>query len=154
MNVFPSHLKVALICVTWIFASIQSFQVFAGPSDALDGPLLLDCPDRPNCVSSQSLSPSHSVVPFSFTRDPKEVIPIVLKIVETMERASVISSTETYLHVEFRSRIFRFVDDVEFKVDPETRTLQVRSASRLGYSDWNVNRKRVENIRNLLLGKI
>ncbi len=46
------------------------------------------------------------------------------------------------------------VDDVEFLFDEQTKTLQFRSASRVGYSDWNVNRKRMEDIRNQMLGKM
>jgi len=51
-----------------------------------------------------------------------------------------------YLHAEFRSAVFGFVDDVEFYVSPPG-TLQVRSASRTGYSDFGVNRERVETLR-------
>ena len=61
---------------------------------------------------------------------------------------------ETYLHVEFTSRIFRFVDDVEFVFEDETKTIHFRSASRTGYSDFGVNRNRMEEIRRLLNGKI
>lgn len=55
----------------------------------------------------------------------------------------------TYWHLEFRSRIFRFVDDVEFLFEPQTKLIHVRSASRVGHSDLGVNRTRVEKIRAL-----
>lgn len=49
--------------------------------------------------------------------------------------------------------VFRFVDDVEFYF-PETTSkeiiIHVRSASRIGYSDFGVNRKRIEDIRKKL----
>ncbi|HOW77583.1 MAG TPA: DUF1499 domain-containing protein [Candidatus Competibacteraceae bacterium] len=51
-----------------------------------------------------------------------------------------------YLHVEFRSAVFGFVDDMEFYFSPPG-TIQVRSASRTGYSDFGVNRERVETLR-------
>ena len=56
-------------------------------------------------------------------------------------------ATPTYLRAEFRSRLFRFVDDVELLVDPEAARIEIRSASRVGHSDLGVNRKRVEVIR-------
>jgi uncharacterized protein (DUF1499 family) len=40
-----------------------------------------------------------------------------------------------------------YVDDVEFALDEKSGTIQVRSASRLGIRDFDVNRKRVEAIR-------
>ena len=55
---------------------------------------------------------------------------------------------ERYIHTEFTSAFFRFVDDVEFLLDDGTRTIHVRSASRVGYSDFGVNRRRVEELRS------
>jgi len=70
------------------------------------------------------------------------------KIITGMKRAVIVSETDTYLHIEFTSAIFRFVDDVEFFADDTEKQIQVRSASRVGYSDFGVNRSRVEKIRN------
>ena len=57
-----------------------------------------------------------------------------------MKRARIVTAEERYIHAEFTSAFFRFVDD-------GTRTIHVRSASRVGYSDFGVNRRRVEEIR-------
>jgi uncharacterized protein (DUF1499 family) len=70
-------------------------------------------------------------------------------IVQTFPRTSVITVSDSYLHAEFTSLIFRFVDDVEFVIDNDAKVIHVRSASRLGTSDLGVNRKRVEEIRRL-----
>ena len=43
--------------------------------------------------------------------------------------------------------MMRFVDDVEFWVDPAAGVVQVRSASRVGRKDFGVNRARIENVR-------
>jgi uncharacterized protein (DUF1499 family) len=64
-----------------------------------------------------------------------------------MKRSRIITDTDTYIHAEFASAIFGFVDDVEFWFDESTKLIHVRSAARLGYSDLGVNRKRVEYIR-------
>jgi len=55
-----------------------------------------------------------------------------------------------YLRAEATSRIFRFVDDVAFQLVAEERLIHVRSASRVGYWDLGVNRRRVERLREAL----
>jgi hypothetical protein len=54
--------------------------------------------------------------------------------------------TDDYLHVEFKSKLMGFVDDVEFYF-PDSAVIHMRSASRVGYSDFGVNRRRLEKIR-------
>ena len=63
-----------------------------------------------------------------------------------MERARIVRSADDYLHAEFRSAVFGFVDDMEFYFSPPG-TIEVRSASRTGYYDFGVNRERVEAVR-------
>ena len=105
---------------------------------------LAPCPDSPNCVSSFATDPEHKIAPLAANLDQIKMA------VAQMDRAEVIQSTSDYLHVEFTSAIFRFIDDVEFLYDDETALSHVRSASRIGHSDLGVNRKRVETIRKLL----
>lgn len=124
----------------------------AGPNSlnlgARDG-RLSPCPSRPNCVSSQSADPAHYVDPLYYAESAGDVIVEIKMIIKRMKRAAVIKANPTYLHVEFRSALFRFVDDVEFLVDEAERTIHVRSASRVGYSDLGVNRRRIERIRQV-----
>jgi len=65
-----------------------------------------------------------------------------------MPRAEIATDKENFLHVEFTSKIFRFVDDVEFYFN-EPGVIHFRSASRIGHSDMGVNRHRIEEIRHL-----
>jgi uncharacterized protein (DUF1499 family) len=104
---------------------------------------LAPCPGSPNCVNSQSNNPQSKI-------DPLPPIPIssLKKIIENMERTTIIEETENYLYAEFKSKIMGYVDDVEFYLDPQANVIHVRSASRLGQSDLGVNRKRVEEIRS------
>ena len=69
-----------------------------------------------------------------------------------MPRTNIIKETNNYLYAEFASKLMGFVDDVEFYLDDNSKTIQVRSASRLGESDLGVNRQRIEGIRTLLAG--
>jgi uncharacterized protein (DUF1499 family) len=70
-----------------------------------------------------------------------------------MERATVVRHEGNYLHAEFRSKLIGFVDDVEFTYDDQARALHVRSASRLGRRDFEVNRRRVEALRSRIEGR-
>jgi uncharacterized protein (DUF1499 family) len=64
-----------------------------------------------------------------------------------MKRTSIITKKDNYIHATFKSRIFRFVDDVEFYFDDKEKIVHFKSASRVGHSDLGVNRKRMEEIR-------
>ena len=66
--------------------------------------------------------------------------------------ARVVVATDTYVYAEARSRVFGFVDDVEFRFDDSAKKIDFRSASRVGRRDFGVNRSRMETIRELLIG--
>jgi uncharacterized protein (DUF1499 family) len=108
---------------------------------------LAPCPSTPNCVSSQSNDREHAVEPLAFPGTLAEAHAGIRKIILGMKRSRIITETDSYIHAEFTSAVFRFVDDVEFQFDEGTKVIDVRSASRLGRSDLGVNRKRVEDIR-------
>ena len=107
---------------------------------------LATCPSTPNCVNSQQTGRS-AVAPLAFHGSAAGAFARLKQIVASMPRTRIVETTDDYLHAEVRSRIFRFVDDLEFIVDPAASCVHVRSASRVGYSDLGVNRARVEAIR-------
>lgn len=108
---------------------------------------LKDCPDRPNCVSSIARDQDRHVAPFAYAGDRRRAIEVLVRVLSEEPRTTIVEKREGYLHVEFRSKIFRFVDDVEFYFPVDQPLVHVRSASRVGYSDLGVNRKRVETLR-------
>ena len=116
------------------------------PPGVRDG-RLAPCPSSPNCVSSQAGDDVHRIAPFPFTGTAGAATGRLTAIVRSLPRTTVVAVTETYLHAEFRSAVFRFVDDVEFLADESAGVIQVRSASRVGSSDLGVNRRRIEAIR-------
>lgn len=112
------------------------------------GGRLLICPDSPNCVSSQSDDPRHAIAPLRYEGTADKARECLIKAVLGMKRSHIVISEELYLHAEFTSAFFRFVDDVELLLDDGKKLIDVRSASRVGNSDFGVNRKRVEEIRS------
>jgi uncharacterized protein (DUF1499 family) len=113
---------------------------------AIDG-RLAECPATPNCVSSQTEREDRRMPPLAFSGDPQAALERLRQTVEAMPRTRVVTATEDYLHVEYTSAFFRFVDDVEFLVDPSRSAIHFRSASRVGRNDFGVNRRRIDAIR-------
>ena len=144
-----------LLIVAILLAGIltgRAMGLFAGKRPdslgAADG-RLAPCKSSPNCVSSQAARGDeiHYVAPIAAGTDPKRTFAELVRIVRTTERASVVTERDDYVHAEYRSRVLGFVDDVEFWLDPREAVIHVRSAARVGYSDFGVNRDRIEGIR-------
>lgn len=110
---------------------------------------LRPCPDRPNCVSSEDEGRASTVQPLTFQGAPAAAWQRLKDAVRDMGGEIREEQEELYLRATFTSRVFRFVDDVEIRMVPAKNVIHVRSASRLGYSDLGVNRKRVEKLRVL-----
>jgi uncharacterized protein (DUF1499 family) len=108
---------------------------------------LLDCPDSPNCVSSQSNDAEHKIAPLTYTGDPAKALEDIKAVISSMPRTKIITAEGNYLYAEFTSALMGYVDDVEFYINADKGIIEVRSASRLGKSDLGVNRDRVEAIR-------
>lgn len=127
----------------------------SGPSDTVyaEG-RLAECPSDPNCVSTQALKASQAIVPFTYSKPLEEAREALKQEMSRALHAKLVKEDGAYLHFEFRSPVLQLVDDVEFLFSDESKTLQFRSASRFGYSDWDANRKRMEDIRNKILGRI
>jgi uncharacterized protein (DUF1499 family) len=135
----------------WLFPLVVMVVGCAGNRHSqmgVTGGRLAACPDSPNCVSSQSTDPRHAIDPLRYEGTAEKARGLLIEAVSGMKRARIVAAEERYIHAEFTSAFFRFVDDVEFLLDDGTRTIHVRSASRVGYSDFGVNRQRVEEIRS------
>jgi len=109
------------------------------------------CPGRPNCVSSDSMDKDHYVVPLSISGNPELTWEALQRLVAARPRTTIVTATAEYLHAVEKSRVFGFKDDLEFHLRSEEGIIAVWSASRRGYSDMGVNRRRVEEIRAALL---
>ena len=108
------------------------------------------CPRRPNCVSSESQDPKRTVAPMHIAGDAAAVWAAIQQVVRRLPRSTIVKSTDRYVHATLKSSLFGFVDDLELKLDPQTKTIHIRSASRNGYFDLGVNRRRVEYLRKQL----
>ncbi|MEE9356692.1 MAG: DUF1499 domain-containing protein [Methylococcaceae bacterium] len=139
-----------MMSLLFLFSTILMTQPAIGRTNRTQLP---PCPASPNCVSSQADEGSHRVDPFKLAVPFNEAWQTLRATLKEIERTSITGQTENYLHAEVTSLIFRFVDDFEFLMDESKQVIHVRSASRTGHSDFGVNRKRVENLRQKLKGK-
>jgi uncharacterized protein (DUF1499 family) len=111
---------------------------------------LARCKSTPNCVSSyadKAADPEHHIEPLRFQGDPDTAFAKLKDVVRGTERVTVVRDEPGYLYAEFKTKVMGFVDDVEFLLDPSSKAIQVRSASRLGRRDFGVNRERIESLR-------
>jgi uncharacterized protein (DUF1499 family) len=143
MNTRIMTISIALPAALFAMGCTGSVPSYPGIRDGRLSP----CPPTPNCVTSEGGDREHAVAPLRFTGTATEARAALRNVVLGMKRAAIVADDGDYIHAEFTSAVFRFVDDVEFRIDARTKVIQVRSASRLGSSDFGVNRKRVEEIR-------
>ena len=121
-----------------------------GNLGAVNG-MLARCKTSPNCVSSQTdrhQDPGHYIEPLQAGSDPLPTWAALKRLLADMSRVKVVSDRDGYLYAECSTPLMGFVDDVEFLQAGEF--IHVRSASRLGRSDFGVNRARIEAIRTQL----
>jgi uncharacterized protein (DUF1499 family) len=138
---------VVLISLYFAFLSLTAKPLQAG----LVNGRLRPCPATPNCVCSEDANLPSSIMPLAF---PDTAAAAWNKLKSTVQAAGGKIQTERdgYLHATFTSRLFRFVDDVEFRLVTADGHIHMRSASQVGRSDFGVNRKRLERLRALFNG--
>jgi len=113
------------------------------------------CPNKPNCVSSQAaaIDKQHYIEALTYSDEPEQARQQLERAIAGMKRSRMVTHDANYWRAEFTSALWRFVDDVEFLFNDDTKRIDIRSASRVGYSDLGVNRKRIEEIRRRFSGQ-
>ena len=113
----------------------------------------LDCPDSPNCVSSleDPQDQQHYILPYKLGMSDDKAFTKIIEYLESHKNVKIINTENgIYIHAVFTSKLMRFKDDVEFRIHKDgnnSSIVDIRSASRVGYSDLGVNRKRMEELR-------
>lgn len=113
--------------------------------------ILPPCPATPNCVSTQAERAGQRMDPIPFQGSLESARSRMRRALESIPRTRIVQEDPALLRAECRSRIFRFVDDVEVRFDDAAKLVHFRSASRLGRKDFGVNRARMELVRKAFL---
>lgn len=115
----------------------------------MNGTQFQPCSTNPNSVSSMASKTdgTHYIEPLSYSGSLDQAQQRLMEVLQAMERVTLIKQTPQYWYFTFQTALLKFTDDVEFYFPAKEKTIQMRSASRIGYSDWGVNRKRLEQVR-------
>jgi uncharacterized protein (DUF1499 family) len=135
-----SSLRSALLITLPLVAGCHA----TAPRPMASGEQLRPCPRTPNCVSTEAADPRHAMPPIPFQGSAAVAQLRARAALLAEPRTRLVAERPGYLHAEARSRVLRFVDDVEVVVDSTARRVRFRSASRVGRSDLGVNRARME----------
>ncbi len=98
---------------------------------------------KPNAVSTQSVDQRKRVATIDCSKVASPVT-TAAQVLKQMSGANLVEESEDYLYAVFKTPLMRFRDDVEVYFDRSACCLHFRSASRAGYSDLGVNRKRYQ----------
>jgi uncharacterized protein (DUF1499 family) len=137
--IFSVFLTLIISCIVPATASASDLGIESGS--------LRPCPTSPNCVVSQNADAKHAIAPITYDVTRDKARETLLKVLTVVPRTTVIEQTDNYIHAISKSRIFKFVDDVEFYFPSNESVIHIRSSSRVGDSDFGVNRTRLEQIR-------
>lgn len=139
-------LVVALVVLFFTAGAMLSIASHEGTPPGLLSGRLRGCPDTPNCVCSECSQQEAFVLPLSCAGNPDKSWRLMQQAVRDLG-GKISRVQDGYLAATFQTPLFRFVDDVELRLDRPAGVIQIRSASRVGRSDLGTNRKRVEAIR-------
>lgn len=103
---------------------------------------LAPLPATPNAVSSQAENADRRVEPLPFKEDLDATKAAVREALKAYGGIEIVREEEHYIHAVAATRLMRYRDDLEFYFDEAAGVVHFRSASRVGYSDRGVNRKR------------
>ena len=109
----------------------------------------LRCPPRPSCVCTLATDPRHRIEPIPFTGPLERAQRRLAEVLRLLPRMRITSEEPGRIVAESRSAVFRFVDDLDLRLDERAGLIHFRSRARVGSYDFGVNRRRMERIRRL-----
>lgn len=123
------------------------FSILLG--EGSDKTMLKDCPNKANCVSSESKDSKHYIEPISINNKNEDIKENLIKVIQKFE-GKILENNQNFLKVAFYSKFFGFEDIADFEIEPDKNIINIRSAAQTGWYDFGVNRKRLEKIREAL----
>ena len=138
-----------LVALYFIIRLIVFLLMKNSPTLGVQEGRLADCPDYPACVSSFA-DPEDEV---HYVKSIENSLPVgeakskAIVLMESVAGAVLVAEEANYLQFEIRVAPFGFVDDVEFYFPGDQESIEIRSSARVPYYDFDVNRKRVELLR-------
>ncbi len=149
MKIALIFLAFAIVTFIVLFFILGIISKLGKASGLVEG-TLSKCPNKPNCVcSEQKDDVNHYIDPIIIPQNIKFDTLTILKNVIRYMGGTIYAESENYIASTFSSSIFGFVDDFEIRIDSIQKVIHIRSASRVGYGDAGVNKKRTELLKKL-----
>ncbi|KIL48776.1 hypothetical protein KP77_19870 [Jeotgalibacillus alimentarius] len=123
-------------------------------NERLENGKLLPLKDKPNNVSTQTDHDDKRMEPFPYRGSKEESKKRIKSILESMNNIVIKNENDQMVYAIATSSFFKFKDDIDFLFSDEEQVIHYRSASRVGYSDMGVNKKRMNTIRELYMEEI
>ena len=146
----------SLVLLTGLIYFIYlGFKSQSGVANGIVNNQLSPCPDTPNCISTEfEDDSSHYTDAIKYTAENNEnIMQTIIEVIKETD-GSVIKTDTDYISATYTSSIFRYVDDFEIRLDKDNQLIQIRSASRVGRSDFGANLKRINHFKNRLSEKL
>lgn len=140
---------IAMVVLAGIWLSVLSQN---GVAAGLQAGKLTLCQNGGNCVCSEYSDSPGYVSALNFQGD-KHAAWEKAKMAVQATGGKAVSVSDDYIAAIYTSRFFRFVDDLELRLDSAAQRIQIRSASRVGRSDFGVNARRVEQLRKYFIAE-
>ena len=139
-------ITVALFVISLLF--IMAWLSKSGHAPGLSNDSLTPCPNKPNCICSEyDQDTPHYLAPLPI---PAAKMPSAMHAIEvsiTSLGGEIQTQDDHYLAATFSSSFFGFIDDVELRIDSDKHLIHIRSAARIGHSDFGVNQKRARALK-------
>jgi len=135
-------MKIQYLCIPLI--AIFLFGCTSAPEKPGADAILPPCGALPNCVNSHSGKGGSAIAPLNATAEQWQELKRWLA---AQDNWTINVQEADFVQAVVKTPLMRFRDDVQLLYNPQTGVIQVRSSSRLGFSDMGTNRRRVESLR-------
>jgi len=143
-------IAIGIAIIVVIALIILSFISKKGKPLGLKNGQLQACTSPENCVISETIDDiSRTVEPLAFNIE-KSAFLLKAKAAVQSIGGTIITADEHYIAATFSSDVFGFIDDLELRITDDN-LLHFRSSSRVGRSDLGANKRRVNELKLLLL---
>ncbi len=153
-------MKIVVIILTIIMTLMLGYFIYlgqtskTGSAEGLLNGQLHQCPNKPNCKSSEHPDDTaHFMPPIDISDTTSGEALKTLKEIILELKGEIHTNRENYVSATFSSSLFGFVDDFELRVDTNQRVIHFRSASRVGHDDLSANMMRIELIKKLYFAR-
>jgi uncharacterized protein (DUF1499 family) len=153
-------LAVLVLLLVFVVFVVVRFSMLGAESSQASAPGLVNgqltrCPASPNCFNSEFADDTdHYTAPVTLVQKDPAVVKDAAVAAITAMGGEVTATDGPYIAATFTSKLFRFVDDFELRIDEASGEMHIRSASRVGYGDMGVNAERVAEFKEVFANQV